>query len=478
MPKKKSGRRWFWSHFCGRSSSSDVISSVSTSSTYHSSDTIQNQDYRYDVFISFRGPDTRNSFVDHLHSHLLRKGIFVFKDDRKLRKGESISSQLPQAIRGSRISIINGVYEKAFVSLRQKFKGKPDKVYRWERAMNWFGTLAGWDVRNRSESEVIEDIVQTVIKNLGHKFSWFVDDLIGIQPRVQALEDKLRLSSNSDVVQVLGIWGMNGIGKTTHAAVLYDKISHRFDASCFIEDVSKLYRDGGHTALRVLHLSGCSRRESSPDFTRTTHLEYLDMDECTSLSTIHESIGVLSSLTFLGLRGCTKLISIPNDINSLVSLQTLYLCRCFKLTNLLPRQASKSHLECLIFLDLSFCNLLEVPDAIGELRCLERLNLQGNNFVSIPDSFRVLHCLAYINLSHCHELKSLSNLPFEGAASGGKYFRAVSGSRDHRSGLYLFNCIKMVDILSKPWDCWSLELAWLFRLIKVHIVLPSLCLFG
>ena len=42
---------------------------------------------------------------------------------------------------------------------------------------------------------------------------------------------------------------MNGIGKTTHAAVLYDKISHRFDASCFIEDVSKLYRDGGHTAV-------------------------------------------------------------------------------------------------------------------------------------------------------------------------------------------------------------------------------------
>ena len=77
---------------------------------------------------------------------------------------------------------------------------------------------------------------------------WY-DDLIGIQPRVQALEDKLRLSSNNEDVQVLGIWGMNGIGKTTHAAVLYDKISDRFDASCFIADVSKLYRNGGHTAV-------------------------------------------------------------------------------------------------------------------------------------------------------------------------------------------------------------------------------------
>ena len=232
---------------------------------------------------------------------------------------------------------------------------------------------------------------------------------------------------------------------------------------------------GNMSSLRVLHLSGCSKLESTPDFTRATHLEYLDMDECTSLSTIHQSIGVLSNLTFFSLRGCTKLVSIPNDINSLVSLQTLVLCHCYKLTSLFPRQASKSHLECLIFLDLSFCNLPEVPDAIGELRCLERLNLQGNNVVSVPDSFRGLHCLGYINLSHCHELKSLSNLPIEGAASGGKYFRKVSGSRDHRSGLYLFNCANMVDILSKPWDCWSLELAWLFRLIKVHILLPSPC---
>ncbi|XP_014521972.1 toll/interleukin-1 receptor-like protein [Vigna radiata var. radiata] len=103
----KLGFRRFWNWLGSRSSSSNDISSESASSSSdHSSDTIQNQDHRYDVFISFRGSDTRNSFVDHLYSHLLRKGIFVFKDDHKLRKGESISSQLLEAIRGSRISII------------------------------------------------------------------------------------------------------------------------------------------------------------------------------------------------------------------------------------------------------------------------------------------------------------------------------------------------------------------------------------
>jgi len=230
--------------------------------------------------------------------------------------------------------------------------------------------------------------------------------------------------------------------------------------------------DFGHigkmSSLKVLHLSGCTKLESTPDFTRATHLEYLDMDNCSSLSTIHESIGVLSNLTFLSLRGCLELDSIPTDIHSLISLQTLDLCGCLNLTDLLPRQAFSSHLISLILLDLSFCNLQEVPGAIGELRCLERLNLQGNKIFSIPSSFRALHCLAYLNLSHCHRLRPFDVLPIEGATSGGRYFKTVSGSRDHRSGLYLFDCPRVFD---NNWD-----LGWLFRLIKVHILQP--CLFS
>jgi len=225
---------------------------------------------------------------------------------------------------------------------------------------------------------------------------------------------------------------------------------------------------GNMNSLSVLYLSGCTKLESSPDFTSARHFDYLDMDDCTSLSTIHESIGVLSGLTFLSLRGCIKLVSIPNDINSLASLQTLDLCGSLNLMDLLPRQASSSRLIALVFLDLSFCNLQEVPDAIGELRCLERLNLQGNKIVSVPDSFRGLHCLAYLNLSHFHKLISLPGLPIKGTTSGGRYFKTVSGSRDHRSGLHLFDCPQT------PPGSWGL--AWLFRLIKVHILQP--CLFA
>jgi hypothetical protein len=97
---------------------------------------------------------------------------------------------------------------------------------------------------------VIETIVQDVIKILDHKFSGLSNDLIGLQPRVEALKRLLNLNSKDDAYRVLGIWGMDGIGKTTLASVLYDKISHQFDAGCFIENVSTIYRDGGAIAVK------------------------------------------------------------------------------------------------------------------------------------------------------------------------------------------------------------------------------------
>ncbi|XP_028793755.1 TMV resistance protein N-like [Neltuma alba] len=62
--------------------------------------------YRYDVFLSFRGEDTRHIFTAPLYDALHRKGINAFIDDKKLGKGEEISPALLRAIERSRISII------------------------------------------------------------------------------------------------------------------------------------------------------------------------------------------------------------------------------------------------------------------------------------------------------------------------------------------------------------------------------------
>nr|ADL36722.1 HD domain class transcription factor [Malus domestica] len=61
--------------------------------------------WTYDVFLSFRGEDTRFTFTDHLYAALYRNGIDTFID-RHLKRGEEISPAFLKAIEESRISII------------------------------------------------------------------------------------------------------------------------------------------------------------------------------------------------------------------------------------------------------------------------------------------------------------------------------------------------------------------------------------
>lgn len=61
---------------------------------------------QYDVFISFQGEDTRNTFTDHLYEALERAHFVVFRDDKSIKPGEYISSALIEAIEGSQYAIV------------------------------------------------------------------------------------------------------------------------------------------------------------------------------------------------------------------------------------------------------------------------------------------------------------------------------------------------------------------------------------
>ncbi|KAK1415965.1 hypothetical protein QVD17_31753 [Tagetes erecta] len=61
--------------------------------------------WNYDVFLSFRGKDTRNTFVSHLYL-ALEQHNYTYLDDKAIPRGESIGQSLLTAIRESRIAII------------------------------------------------------------------------------------------------------------------------------------------------------------------------------------------------------------------------------------------------------------------------------------------------------------------------------------------------------------------------------------
>ncbi|XP_056172745.1 disease resistance protein L6-like [Syzygium oleosum] len=59
----------------------------------------------FEVFLNFRGPDTRLSFADCLYHSLVRAGIRVFRDFEEIRTGEVIGDKLLQAIESSKIYV-------------------------------------------------------------------------------------------------------------------------------------------------------------------------------------------------------------------------------------------------------------------------------------------------------------------------------------------------------------------------------------
>ena len=71
-----------------------------------SSASCSNSGWKYDVFLSFRGEDTRHNFTDHLYNVLKQNGIYTFRDDERLERGKEISSELLEAIESSRFSIV------------------------------------------------------------------------------------------------------------------------------------------------------------------------------------------------------------------------------------------------------------------------------------------------------------------------------------------------------------------------------------
>ena len=87
----------------------------------------------------------------------------------------------------------------------------------------------------RSEAQLIEEIILDVSKDLNCVSSKDTQFLVGVDSCIRELE--LLLCLESIGVRMVGIWGMRGIGKTTLTKAIYEKISHKYEGSCFLANV-------------------------------------------------------------------------------------------------------------------------------------------------------------------------------------------------------------------------------------------------
>ncbi|PON63964.1 TIR-NBS-LRR-like protein [Parasponia andersonii] len=256
----------------------------SSSSLLLSSSSSTSSAFTYDVFLSFRGEDTRKNFTGHLYEALKRAGINAFIDDEELPRGKSISAELIWAIEGSRVSVVvfstnygdsrwcleelvkimerrrsfgqvvlpvfynvdpsdvrkqTGSFAEAFRKHEERFGSDSDKIMLWRNTLKEAGELSGWDLRNTAdghEAKFIKMIVDEVSRQLNSTYLFVALYPVGIDFRVQEMRSLLAIESDNNV-RMIGIWGMGGLGKTTIAKAMFNEFYHSFEGRSFLANV-------------------------------------------------------------------------------------------------------------------------------------------------------------------------------------------------------------------------------------------------
>ncbi|KAL4561537.1 hypothetical protein LXL04_033704 [Taraxacum kok-saghyz] len=265
-----------------------VLSGIEKGSSPSSS--IDGDEYEYDVFLSFKGLDTRNSFTNHLCSALKRANITTFMDDDEILKEGDLKLEWERVIKAARASVIvlSETYASSTWCLNElvmilkehmtsnhivipiyyhvdpshvrkqihsfgdamahykhtmeletnenKRSQRAQKIDQWSKALTKVAELVGWDVKGWRETEFIDEIVKDVCRRLHISSRGPLPQLIGMDYSINLVTSWLT-DASSHTTDILTILGIGGIGKTSLAKYVYGLHYHEFGTSSFIEAI-------------------------------------------------------------------------------------------------------------------------------------------------------------------------------------------------------------------------------------------------
>nr|WIL60022.1 nodulation protein [Melilotus officinalis] len=223
-------------------------------------------DFSYDVFISFRGADTRFSFTGNLYKALSDKGIRTFIDEKELQRGDEIKPSLLKNIEDSRIAII--VFSKDYASssycldelvhIIHYFKAKGRLIlpvfYGVEPSQvrhqndSYHEALANHEERFKNNKQNMErkdeyeyEFITKIVTEISNKINRVLLEVadhpvVGLESRLLQVKSLLDVDCDN-VVCMIGIYGSGGLGKTTLTRAVYNLFADQFEGLCFLHNV-------------------------------------------------------------------------------------------------------------------------------------------------------------------------------------------------------------------------------------------------
>ncbi|KAH0775531.1 hypothetical protein KY290_006942 [Solanum tuberosum] len=418
---------------------------MASSSSSFASDSQNYPLWKYDVFLSFRGKDTRKTFTSHLYEGLRNREIFTFQDDKRLEQGDSISQELLKAIKESQVALI--VFSRNYATSRWCLN-ELVKIIECKEEENGqtvipiFYDVDPSHVRNQSESFAValKEVPNECFKKLSLEV---VNQAKGLPFAFKPEEQKVFLDiacffRGHERKQVMKIVDSCDFGAEYGLDVLIEKslvfISKydRIEMHNLIEDMGKyivkMQTDSRKPSkvwnvedfedvmmdnmqhllsLRELDLSYSKSLMRTPDFTGMPNLECLYLSKCKNLEEVHHSVGSCRKLIQLHLTYCKRLKRFPCvNVESIEYLHLDDYHSLEKFPEILKRM--KPELE----IKMNCSELREIPSSIiQQYACrLTELNLSSmENLVTLPSNICKLKGL--VKLIVC--FSKLESLPEE-----------------------------------------------------------------